>query len=88
MALNNDMFTSNSSYEVVNHSNFDTDFGISAISGGDSNINLVENLATTTEPNPLYLALKNTDGIEMPFVQSGKKQDLTFRPLREAVSLI
>ncbi|MCK8605892.1 hypothetical protein LNP18_07205 [Leuconostoc citreum] len=80
LALNNDMFTSNSSYEVVNHSNFDTDFGISAISGGDSNINLVENLATTTEPNPLYLALKNTDGIEMPFVQSGKKTRFNVSP--------
>lgn len=73
LALDNSAFTSDTSYTVVNHSNFDTNFGISAVTGGDSTINLVEDLSTTDKSNPLYLALKNTNGVKMPLIQSGTK---------------
>lgn len=72
-AVDNAMFASPVHYEITNQSNFDTAFGVSAITGGANTVNLVDDINTTTQSNPLYLALQDTNGTTMPLIQSETK---------------
>lgn len=72
-AVDNAMFASPVHYEITNQSNFDTAFGVSAITGGANTVNLVDDINTTTQSNPLYLALQDTNGTTMPLIQSEPK---------------
>ena len=77
--LDNSEFTSKDQYEIQNNTNYGTKFGIESVTNVNG-VTLVGDKNDTTSTNPLYLALKNTEGKEIPFIETGTKSNFDMTP--------
>lgn len=78
--IDNNPFKSVDQYHIINHTNFETSFNISSVSGGTKDINLVNAISNNTPNRSLYLALKDTKSNELPFVASSPNNKISVSP--------